>query len=103
MALSGKALDDLRTAADTLDTLNSSYPETRKFLEARGLTKVSQLDAAGRLELVQHLRAALAAQLERNQAISRFLGARGLTSVDQLDETGRADLADHLKKFSRTC
>lgn len=40
---------------DELDTLNSTYPETKKFLEARGLTRVSQLDAQGKQELSEHL------------------------------------------------
>ncbi len=45
---------------NSLDDLNSSFPETKKFLEARGLTKVSQLDEAGRKALTEHLQAVLA-------------------------------------------
>jgi len=45
---------------DSLDDLNSAFPETRNFLQARGLTKVSQLDEAGRKALTEHLRAVLA-------------------------------------------
>ncbi len=43
-----------------MDELNSSFPETKKFLAARGLTLVSQLDDAGRAELKSHLEAVLA-------------------------------------------
>ncbi len=57
-------LDELKgrlTKLNTsLDDLNSSFPETKKFLEARGLTKVSQLDEAGRKALTEHLQAVLA-------------------------------------------
>ncbi len=42
-----------------LQDLNSEYPETRKFLEARGLTNVSQLDDAGEAELMAHLKSEL--------------------------------------------
>lgn len=45
---------------DSLDDLNSAFPETKRFLEARGLTKVSQLDEAGRQALTEHLQAVLA-------------------------------------------
>jgi len=45
---------------DSLDDLNSAFPETRKFLEARGLARVSQLDESGRQELTAHLQALLA-------------------------------------------
>ncbi len=96
-----RMLEQLRTAANTLDELNSSFPETRRFLEARGVTRVSQLDDAGKLALVQHLRAALAAQEELNAETRRFLKERGLDSADQLDEAGRADLKERLAKFSR--
>jgi hypothetical protein len=43
-----------------LEDLNSSYPATQEFLQARGLTNVRQLDAAGRAELVKHLEKTLA-------------------------------------------
>jgi hypothetical protein len=45
----------LREAGRILDELNSSFPDTKEFLEARGLTKVSQLDEQGREELTDYL------------------------------------------------
>ena len=47
-----KPLEELR---DDLDRINSMYPETQKFLAARGLTNVKQLDAKGKEELTQYL------------------------------------------------
>ncbi len=98
-----ETLERLQTTADALDRLNSAFPETRKFLEARGLTRVSELDEAGRLALVQHLRETLAVQQQVNAETAVFLRERGLESVGQLDDAGRAALAERLKKFSRTC
>ena len=43
----------------TLDDLNSRFPATADFLRARGLTHMSQLDAAGNSALKQHLLAML--------------------------------------------
>lgn len=45
---------------DDLDDLNSAFPETQKFLRARGVSKVSELDPAGRQELTEHLQRVLA-------------------------------------------
>ena len=47
--------EKLKGAIETIDKVNSSFPETKAFLEARGLTSVSQLDAKGRQELTEHL------------------------------------------------
>lgn len=41
----------------------SSYPETRDFLKARGLTHIGQLDAQGIRELRAHLERVLRATL----------------------------------------
>lgn len=38
-----------------LQNLNSEFPATREFLEARRLHNVSQLDARGRKEIVEYL------------------------------------------------
>ncbi len=38
-----------------LQNLNSSFPETQSFLETKGLTNVSELDAQGLSELEHHL------------------------------------------------
>lgn len=43
----------------SLDEANSAFPETKAFLETRGLTRVSQLDDEGKAELVAHLRGVL--------------------------------------------
>lgn len=48
-----------RLSAD-LDALNSSFPETKRFLASRGVAKVSDLDARGKEELVEHLKSTLA-------------------------------------------
>ena len=45
----------LRQHGSVLDDLNSAFPATKEFLTARGLTRVSQLDEAGREELRQYL------------------------------------------------
>lgn len=55
-----RAHDRLKAHVERMDELNSSFPETRKFLAARGLTRVSQLDQAGHAELKAHLEAVLA-------------------------------------------
>lgn len=47
----------LKTLRDSLDDVNSAFPATQEFLIARGLTRVSQLDATGREELTEHLKA----------------------------------------------
>jgi hypothetical protein len=52
--------DKLKKVRDQLDDLNSAFPETQKFLRSKGVTKVSELDEAGRQELMQHLREVLA-------------------------------------------
>ncbi len=44
-----------------LEDINSQYPATKAFLQARGLTNVRQLDADGLKVLEQHLRDTLAA------------------------------------------
>jgi len=51
--------NNLKRLSDSLDELNSAFPETQKFLRDRGLTKVSQLDEAGRRQLTEHLRSVL--------------------------------------------
>ena len=63
-ALKAKATAVSMTAAaaqtkelkENMTRMNSIFPETKKFLEAKGLSSVSELDEAGREELVQHLR-----------------------------------------------
>ena len=47
-----------------LEDTNSAMPETKSFLEARGLTNVRQLDKDGREALVMHLKNTL--RLARN-------------------------------------
>ncbi len=44
-----------RETLTQLEDLNSAFPATREFLEARGLTNVRQLDKAGMQELKEHL------------------------------------------------
>lgn len=39
-----------------LKDLNSAFPETRKFLQARGLAHVGELDKQGTEELIAHLK-----------------------------------------------
>lgn len=51
----GKHLEALKKNLDKLDEINSSYPETKKFLEFYGVTRVSQLDEKGKKELREHL------------------------------------------------
>ena len=55
----------LEAHARKLDDLNSRFPETREFLEARGLTNVSQLDAEGKAALEAHLKKVLADALAK--------------------------------------
>ncbi len=61
--LSDEALGEVKRELDTLhDELadaNSQFPETKKFLAARGLTHVKQLDRQGREDLKAHLMAVL--------------------------------------------
>lgn len=38
-----------------LEDLNSAFPETKKFLQERGLCNVKQLDASGKKDLQNHL------------------------------------------------
>lgn len=45
----------LRQLKENLEDLNSSFPETKKFLEARGLSHVRQLSDKGKEELARHL------------------------------------------------
>jgi len=52
--------DKLKQVRDQLDDLNSSFPETQKFLRSKGVNKVSELDEAGRQELMRHLQDVLA-------------------------------------------
>jgi len=44
----------------SLEDANTVFPETRDFLNARGLTHVSQLDRQGLEDLRRHLESALA-------------------------------------------
>lgn len=53
---------------ERLDRLNSSFPETRKFLEAKGVKRVSELSPEHRIELVQHLEGVLAQLLAKPEA-----------------------------------
>lgn len=46
----------LRKLLAALQDLNSIFPETRRFLEARRLDHISQLDEKGLRELEKHLR-----------------------------------------------
>ena len=39
----------------SMEDFNSEYPETKKFLESKGLTHVSQLDKQGQKELAEYL------------------------------------------------
>ncbi len=48
----GKSLEELDRS---LQDANSAFPETQKFLRARGLTHVRQLDKKGMQELKEHL------------------------------------------------
>ena len=52
--------DKLAALNEKLDILNSSFPATQDFLRARGLTRVSQLDASGREQLERYLLSVLA-------------------------------------------
>lgn len=51
-------LEKLEQTYQRLCDLNSASPETRKFLESKGLTNVNQLDERGMGELTDHLLAA---------------------------------------------
>lgn len=51
----GTVMDEAEKTRDRLDQLNSQFPETKKFLEARGLKSVKELDAKGQEELTEHL------------------------------------------------
>lgn len=46
----------LEKLLDELKDLNSSYPATQEFLQARGLTHVNELDKQGTQELIAHLK-----------------------------------------------
>ena len=50
----------LQKAKRSLENANSVFPETRAFLNARGLTHVSQLDRQGLEDLRRHLESVLA-------------------------------------------
>lgn len=62
-----RSLKQLNTG---LENLNSAYPETKRFLEARGLTNVRQLDKQGLDELKAHLTEELKAHL--TSVLSKF-------------------------------
>jgi hypothetical protein len=47
--------ESARQLLNDLDAANSSFPATKEFLHARGLTKVSQLNAQGKTELTKYL------------------------------------------------
>lgn len=51
----GESKEKLEDALERLQRLNSSFPATREFLEARGLDSVAQLDRQGVNELREHL------------------------------------------------
>lgn len=57
--LSQEKLDEIHGSAQralhSLEDLNSAFPATREFLEARGLTNVRELDKRGLAELRTHL------------------------------------------------
>lgn len=55
-----KALTELR---DCLNDANSAFPATKAFLQARGLSNVSQLDKQGLVELTKHLENTLSATI----------------------------------------
>lgn len=69
MALRDENVDEFRTLIEQLKILqetadrllremqdiNSARPATREFLQARGLTNVRELDAAGQKELREYL------------------------------------------------
>lgn len=61
-------LENAEKALETLDEKNSAYPETRKFLAGRGLTRVSQLNKTGWKELMAHLEGTLLQILTKNQS-----------------------------------
>lgn len=61
-------LESAEKARSTLDEKNPAHPETRKFLADRGLTRVSQLNEAGRKELTAHLEGVLLQILTENQS-----------------------------------
>ena len=54
-----RAMSDLLHQLQRIDQrfcdFNSLYQETKKFLESKGLTNVSELDKRGTAELVDHL------------------------------------------------
>lgn len=58
--LDDNALSDYLTALtklrDVLNDANSSFPATKSFLDARGLSNVSQLDKQGLSDLTDHLK-----------------------------------------------
>lgn len=62
--LDGAAAQDL-PLLERLDRLNSSFPETRKFLEAKGVKRVSELSPEDRTELTRHLEGVLAQLLTK--------------------------------------
>lgn len=59
-----KALSSVQSSLDTilgnLQDMNSLFPQTRKFLESKGLVSVRQLDRQGMDELHEYLQNVLA-------------------------------------------
>lgn len=53
------SLQSIRRSLEIIDELNSSFPYTKEFLAARGVTRVSQLDEQGKFDLQEHLRITL--------------------------------------------
>ncbi|MBI5045857.1 MAG: hypothetical protein HZC14_02570 [Candidatus Niyogibacteria bacterium] len=77
-----------------LDKLNSSFPITREFLKARGLTKVTELDKIGMRELTKHLKLTLRETLEK-----RFLAECGVQSRDELTAKDRLEVDETISKI----
>ena len=63
--ISDKLLGKYQEFLKKLKDINSKFPETKKFLAARGLKHVSELDAQGQKDLVAHLTAVRDALLEK--------------------------------------
>lgn len=59
---------DMRNTLSNLDKLNSSFPDTKAFLKAKGVELVSELNESDNLELQVFLKGVLSDILQNKSA-----------------------------------
>jgi len=62
--------EELEATRKRLEVLNSTYPETRKFLESKGKASVSELTRKELRELIRHTEGILDVETKKRQPIT---------------------------------